>query len=170
MKKTIYAIVAMIMLVGTVTFLSCNKESEMPKNEASLSDEKSNMDMHDFTPDFRRRNAISPYALCDSKSGNFCGFNLDNALNGDEVCWLMMHEGDPFRFILPKSLILSSNAGELVDSAHTGAMTFHSDFEIVSAHLAKDLGINLIPAGRYPVAMTMYDGDSAVCIYLDTIL
>ena len=160
----------MIMVVGTVVFVACNKESEISNKEVSVSEAKTISTLCGFTPNYVYRTMISPYDLCDKDKGCFCGFNIDAVLSGDEACWLMMDDGDPVRFFLPKSLVLLSNAGVLIDSARTGAMTFHSDFEIESASMAKDLGIDLIPAGRYPAAMTMYNGDSAVCIYLDTVL
>jgi hypothetical protein len=168
MKKTIWTIMVIIISAVVVTFVACNKESELTNNEPIRNKAKS-VYVQDCSPHFLWKNINSQ--PCSNKPGSiFCGYNIDDVLTGDEACWLMMKDGDPFRFFLPKSLVLSSNVGVLIDSARTGAMTFHSDFEIESASMAKDLGIDLIPAGRYPAAMTMYNGDSAVCIYLDTVL
>lgn len=174
MKKNITAIG--IAIITTITLISsCNKDSQETISEAvsgttALSNAKKNSEANEFSPHFKYRTTNSPLLPCTAKTGFFCGFDIDAVLNGDEACWLMMKDNDPYQFYLPKTILLSNNVGVLIDSARTGSMTFHSDFEVISAHLAKDLGISLIPAGRYPASMTTYDGDSAVCISLDTIL
>ena len=89
---------------------------------------------------------------------------------GDETGWLMMYENDPCRIYIPTKVLLANHVNELIDSAHTGAMTYHSDFELMSESLIETVGTDLIPAGRYPTYLTTYKGDSVVCICLDTIL
>ena len=168
MKKTIWTIMVIIISAVVVAFVACNKESEIQNNETVQSSVKMANGPADFCPHFKYRFGYSQD--CTAKSGSFCGFDIDAVLNGDEVCYLMMKDGDPYRFILPKTVLLSNSAGVVIDSARTGSMTFNSDFEILSQSMAKDLGIDLIPAGRYPAFMTTYQGDSVVRIQLDTVL
>lgn len=166
------------MIAAVSIFYSCNKDvntvgSGNVGNEKLQSKEKPVPTWEQqFYPHFRWRKTITPVPLahCNAPSGNFCGFYIDDILNGDETCWLMMYENDPYRFYLPTTVLLANHANELIDSAYTGAMTFHSDFELISKDLIATVGTDLIPAGRYPTFLTTYKGDSVVCICLDTIL
>ena len=165
----------MIIAAVAVTFVACNKEG----NETAHENIESNEDFGsaktravtalDVQPHFLYRHNIS-YGSCSSKPDNhLCGFDI-TALTGDEACWLMMQAGDPFAFILPTAYLTSNNASQLIDSARTGAMTFNSDCTFLSGSLVKTTGVSSIPAGRYSTTMTVYDGDSAVYIYFDTVL
>lgn len=178
MKKYILAIAAAIVVTGAISIAACDKDantigSETVGNEKIQSEEKSIPTWEqEFYPNFKWRRTISsvPLAQCDATFGNLCGFYMDDVLNGDEACWLMMNGSAPYRFYIPTTVLLTNRANELIDSARTGAMTYHSDFELISKYLIEKIGTELIPAGRYPTFMTTYKGDSVVCIRLDTIL
>lgn len=172
MKKSIVALTGIVMIAAATILYSCNKEGNEIANgnvgtEVSQTKAKEMLEQP-VQPHFTYRPTIQ-YGSCIAKTGYLCGFDL-TVLTGDEACWLMMYMGDPYAFLLPKSYLLANNAGELIDSARTGTMTFHSDFEFLSDELVKLAGTDLIPAGRYPTVMTTHKGDSAVCIYLDTVL
>jgi hypothetical protein len=178
MKKNLLALVGIVMIASISIFYSCNKEvntisSGNVENEITQSNEKTQSTWEQqFYPHFRWRTPFLsvPLELCDKPSGKFCGFYIDDILNGDETCWLMMYENDPCRIYIPTKVLLANHVNELIDSAHTGAMTYHSDFELMSESLIETVGTDLIPAGRYPTYLTTYKGDSVVCICLDTIL
>lgn len=161
-----------VMIAAVIILYGCKKEgseiaNENVETEVSQTKAKEKQEQP-IQAHFTYRPNIQ-YGSCIAKVGYLCGFDL-TTLTGDEACWLMMYMGDPYAFILPKSYLLANNAKELIDSARTGTMTFHSDFKFLSDELVKLAGTDLIPAGRYPTVMTTHKGDSAVCIYLDTVL
>ena len=178
MKKNLLALVGIVMIASISIFYSCNKEvntisSGNVENEITQSKEKPHLTWEQqFYPHFKWRTSFLsiPLELCDQPSGKFCGFYIDDILNGDETCWLMMYKNNPCRIYLPTAFLLANHVNELIDSARTGAMTYHSDFELMSENLIETVGTDLIPAGRYPTYLTTYKGDSVVCICLDTIL
>ena len=175
MKNKKIAFIGIIVLaIGTMLF-SCNKEAEVVINENAENniEPKATPDPTSsipFYPHFKRGYHSTAHVHCDSPTGDICGYNIDDILTGDETCYLMLKENEPFGFYLPKSLLLRHNVHELIDSAYRGAMTFYSDFEVVSDRIKSLTGIDVIPAGRYYTTMSTYQGDSVVYVHLDVIL
>lgn len=103
----------------------------------------------------------------------FMRIQIDAILSGDEECWLELHEKDPYgwlKFYFPNDYLYANNAGELVDSARNGAMTFHADCEILNKEIMNIIGTDLIPAGRYQATIIPYGKDSVVCVNYGTTL
>ena len=179
MKKSIVALTGIVMIAAATILYSCNKEGNEIANGnvgTEVAQAKANSGKpieQPVTPHFLFRTSINPYAPCTSTYGYFCGCNIDVVLTGDETCWLMIHEKDPYgwlRFYIPNELLYKSNAGEVVDSAQNGAVTFHADCEIMDKELAEIIGTDLIPAGRYQASLTTYKGDRVVCVNFGTTL
>lgn len=178
MKKKIFALAGIVIIATIAIFSSCNKETnmigrgEIGNEEVQSKDKTITHQEYPFYPHFRWTNSMTPtfMAHCNAPSGDFCGFYIDDVLNGDEACWLMMYDNAPYRLYLPTKVILANNADVLIDSARTGSMSYHSDFAVKSTELMKLTDVDLIPAGRYPTFMTTHNGDSAVCICLDTVI
>lgn len=174
MKKFFLAIAAIIMVAGTITFVACNKEGNEIVKENNITENSQTKELPELytsqpvQPHFTFRRTIS-YPLCNSLSGFICGFDL-TILSGDEACWMIMFLDNPYAFLIPSDYLFSNNAGELVDSARNGYMTFHADCELLSDELVELAGTDVFPAGRYRADLTTYKGDSVVCIYLNELL
>ena len=176
MKKRNIALWGIILLAVAAMLYSCNKEgNEMidASAEDNLVEQKTaNMTPSEcpFYPHFKYRSSSSQYSLCNDMAGSFCGFDVDDILNGDEECWLIMNENIARRGYMSYRMLNSHNAGEAIDSARKGAITFHADVMFLSEDLVERTGTDLIPAGRYKAGVTSYHGDSVICVYFDTSL
>jgi len=171
MKKYILAVIALIMAAGTITFVACNKEGNEIVNENIITENSQTKALpvsytcQPVQPHFTFRGSI-PHPLCNSLSGYICGFDL-TILSGDEACLMILFLDNPYAFLIPNDYLYANNAGELVDSARNGAMTFHDDCELLSDELVELAGTDVFPAGRYKTELTTYKGDSAVCIFIN---
>lgn len=183
MKKIFFALAGIVMVASATIIYSCNKENHEIANEENIITEavqtKANPDgaiEQPVTPTFLFRSPYSPLfqgGECRSAEGHFCGCSIDATLSGDEACWLMVHEKDPYRdlrFYITQELLFKNHANEVVDSAKNGALTFNADCEILDAKLAKLIGTDLIPAGRYRTQVTTYKGKPSVCVYFGKVL
>jgi len=178
MKKTHFALIGIVMIATVAFFYSCSKEVNINESGYVVTDTVQTKEApilaweKAFYPHFKWRKMMTMVSLaqCDAEGGYLCGFNIDDILNGDETCWFIGYKNYPYRVYIPLTVLSSNNADELIDSACTGAMTFHSDFEVNSQNLSDATGIDVIPAGRYPTTLTTFNGDSAVCIRFDTML
>lgn len=184
MKKLIWAIAAVIMVAGAITFAACNKEgNEVTKENVGtevVQSKAATTSSTSFYPHFSYRD--NKYTGWCKETGNYvCGsdiydpnnpFNNQHVMNGDEACLLMRYADNPddlFGMYLPFGVLYANNAGELIDSAENGAMTFHADFNIYSDKIAEFAGTDLIPAGRYSTTIKKYNGKDMVYIYFGKI-
>lgn len=174
MKKSIFAI--MVIAAGVVAVVcSCNKErTELLNGNTTQTKAAPNQEIEQpVTPKYRfRLSALNPETPCNASHGHLCGLNIDVILNGDEVCWVKRQFDDPYghlKFYFLTDNLYKNGAGELVDSAKNGAVTFDADCEILNKELEELIGTDLIPAGRYPANLTTYKGESAVCVHLNAI-
>jgi hypothetical protein len=168
MKKILVALAGIIVIASATLIYSCSKEDASTTNAPKQPKVASTTyGGYSFTPHFIwKQFQNSP---CTAQQGFLCGYNVTE-LTGDEACWLMTYENDPWRFYLPTSYLLQNNAGMMLDSAAVGSITFDADCVFESDELRKLTNTEMIPAGRYQIFSTTYNGESVVCIRLDTIL
>ncbi len=168
MKKIIYAIVAIIMLAGTVTFLSCNKESvDNATSEQVVTPETKYATAPD--PSWARipsagnilRSKTLNATLCyNIPMGYFCGFELSYPLASGPLT-LYHGSGSPYGLQISNSYLTTNNLAALIDSAKHGYLTFHADIDILDTSMQTTVGFYQIPAGRYEA---MQLGDSAIYV------
>lgn len=170
MKKIIYAIVAIIMLAGTVTFLSCNKEGvdNATSEQVVLSDTKT---VYPPIPSWARidcagnillRKTLNYSSLCYDNliTGYFCGFEMTFPLANGPFS-LYHGSGSPYGLQISNSYLTTNNLVALIDSAKHGYLTFHADIDILDTSMQTTVGFYQIPAGRYEA---MQLGDSAIYV------
>ena len=185
MKKKIFALVGIVIIATIAIFSSCNKEGNEIINgnvgaEVTQTKSATSTSSTSFYPHFFYRD--NKYTGWCKESGSYvCGsdiydpnnpFNNQHIMNGDEACLLMRYESHPddlFGMYLPFGILYANNAGEIIDSAENGAMTFHKDFNIYSEKIMDFVGADLIPAGRYTATVTKYKGKDVVYIYFGKI-
>ena len=184
MKKSSIIMAAIAGLAISVIAISCNKERNEVTNGAIgaevVQSKVVTTSSTSFYPHFLYRD--NKYTGWCKESGYYvCGsdiydpnnpFNNQHIMNGDEACLLMRYESHPddlFGMYLPFGVLYANNAGELIDSAKNGAMTFHADFNIFSDEIAEFAGTDLIPAGRYSTTIEKYNGKDVVYIYFGKI-
>lgn len=169
MKKNILAIAAVIMLAGSITILSCNKESVDNKtSEQSVSLQPKTV--YPPLPSWTHvssvvnilRKKTQNSAFCGNMvNGYFCGMELDYETSSGPAT-VYYSSGTPLGLQISNSFLTANNLSSIVlDSVHDGYLTFDADIDIVDGSLRKTLGFNQIPAGRYEIISL---GDSAVYI------
>lgn len=184
MKKIILVLTGIAMIATATVFYSCNKEGNDVVTDGIVTEVAQTKTTGNgstrFYPHFLFRDNMNT-GWCKETGKHVCGsdildpnnpYNNQNVMNGDELCLLMRYAGNPddlFGMYLPFGVLYANNAGELIDSAENGAMTFHADFNIYSEEIAAFAGTDLIPAGRYSTTITEYNGKDMVYIYLGKI-
>ena len=168
MKKLIWAIAAVIMVAGAVTFTACNKENvDNVMTEPGLSSQTKAA--YPLDPSWSRVSSAigvlrsksqSPWNCTEQIQGYFCGILVEQAL-ADGPAIVYVSAGEPQGIQIRNNFLTSNNLSSLIDSAEDGYLTFHADIDVVSKKLQEELGFDQIPAGRYP-ATTF--GDSAIYV------
>lgn len=180
MKKCIAALMGIVMIATSAILYSCNKETNTIGSEeigteiVQTKTDNGTTLSQGVAPIFLfRPTAFNNNIPCNLNYGHLCGYQIDAILSGDEVCWFELNQKDPdswLRFYFPKNYLYINNAGELVDSARKGAVTFHADCEILDKSLMDIIGTDLLPAGRYQANVIPYHKDSVVCVNFGTTL
>lgn len=181
MKRIIFTLTGITILTVSMLLYSCNKEES---DTITTTIENENIDnkehvmgssVTEMLPHFLwKEHSNTPAIHCNSvRGGIFCGYNIDDVLSAEEVCWLMRYENDPYNWLycyFPTDYLSKNKVTEMIDSARNGALTIHADCQILSDELVEFAGVDIIPAGRYLAYMTTFNGDSTVCVDFGTIV
>ena len=168
MKKYIWSTIAIIMAVGTIILVSCNKESidnataeQVPPQQTKVA----------TAPDpswarvtsagsILRSKTLNPTLCYEILMGYFCGFKITYPLATGP--FTVYHgSGSPYGLQVSNSYLTTNNLSALIDSAKHGYLTLHDDIDIMDTSMQSTLGFTQIPADRYPAMLL---GDSAIYI------
>ena len=184
MKKTFLALMGIALIATTALIYSCNKEENETAKEKIVgtkllpdTERRPGSWVDDFEkpfyPHFKYKYSNSLLEKCKESGPIYCGHDIDDILNGDEICFLWRKELDDKFWVdmyMPMEFLKKNQAEELVTCAENGEpMIFHDDFNVLSKELVEFLGTDMIPAGTYNTYVTSYKGEKMVCIEIGVI-
>lgn len=168
MKKYIWSTIAIIMVVGTIILVSCNKESvgnATPEQPSTIQAKT----VYPPLPSWAYVSSVISVLRKKSQNsgfcgnmvnGYFCGLELDHAaLDGPAIVYYS--SGTPLGLQIPYGYLTANNLSSIIDSVHDGYLTFDADIDVIDGSLRKTLGFNQIAAGRYEIISL---GDTAVYV------
>ena len=168
MKKYIWSTIAIIMAVGTIILVSCNKESvgnATPEQPSTIQAKTVYPPLHSWAYvssaiSVLRKKTQNSVFCGNMVDGYFCGLELDHAaLDGPAIVYYS--SGTPLGLQIPYGYLTANNLSSIIDSVHDGYLTFDADIDVVDSSLRKTLGFNQIAAGRYEIISL---GDTAVYV------
>lgn len=168
MKKTILTLMGIALIATTALIYSCNKEENEATKENIVETKQAPTLVKPVGAHIKQKYTQSPLERCKDSGPVYCGHDIDDILDGDEICYLMLRKYENefwTNFYMPIKLLIEKQINELLDCAKNGKpMTFHDDFNVLSKDLIDFLGTDMIPAGTYNTYVTSYKGEDMVCI------